>query len=228
MLPTSCTGICSWASTRIKLTIRNSKEDLRRSWKEFCPRQAWWQGARKGKWGAEVPPKRGDTSIRHHKSITKQNSSLPAKRWTKRARPPGRQPRFYWKRIISKSKKGSSEFYTLTEKGEELADLMGADEEDSLILINDLKLIGIEAPFLQKTIVRAFRSKASGWKPWESEKRWSRKWMFWGKHHWVIQEWSQDIFAASWLTTLFHDLFLAILTIHLLWCFLPWIVFSRV
>ena len=48
------------------------------------------------------------------------------------------------KKIISKSKKGSSEFYTLTEKGEELADLMGADEEDSRILINDLKLIGIE------------------------------------------------------------------------------------
>ena len=65
------------------------------------------------------------------------------------------------KKIISKSKKGSSEFYTLTEKGEELADLMGADEEDSRILINDLKLIGIEAAFMQKAIVRAFRSKAS-------------------------------------------------------------------
>ena len=65
------------------------------------------------------------------------------------------------KKIISKSKKGSSEFYTLTEKGEELADLMGADEEDSWILINDLKLIGIEAAFMQKAIVRAFRSKAS-------------------------------------------------------------------
>ena len=46
------------------------------------------------------------------------------------------------KKIISKSKKGSSEFYTLTEKGEELADLMGADEEECRILINDLKLIG--------------------------------------------------------------------------------------
>ena len=65
------------------------------------------------------------------------------------------------KKIISKSKKGSSEFYTLIEKGEELADLMGADEEDSRILINDLKLIGIEAAFMQKAIVRAFRSKAS-------------------------------------------------------------------
>ena len=60
-----------------------------------------------------------------------------------------------------KSTKGSSEVYTLTEKGEELADLMGADEEDSWILINDLKLIGIEAAFMQKAIVRAFRSKAS-------------------------------------------------------------------
>ena len=50
----------------------------------------------------------------------------------------------------------------------------------------------------------------------EIEKRWSRKCMFWGKPHWMIQECSQDIFAASWLITLFHDLFLAILTIHLL------------
>ena len=57
--------------------------------------------------------------------------------------------------------KGSSEFYTLTEKGEELADLMRADEEDSRILINDLKLIGIEPAFMQKSIVRAVRSKAS-------------------------------------------------------------------
>merc|ERR1711902_429359 len=57
------------------------------------------------------------------------------------------------KKIISKSKKGSSEFYTLTEKGEELADLMGADEEESRILINDLKLIGIEAAFMQKAII---------------------------------------------------------------------------
>ena len=39
--------------------------------------------------------------------------------------------------------------------------MMGADEEDSRILINDLKLIGIEAAFMQKAIVRAFRSKAS-------------------------------------------------------------------
>ena len=46
-------------------------------------------------------------------------------------------------------------------KGEELADLMGANEEDSRILINDLKLIGIKAVFMQKAIVRAFRSKAS-------------------------------------------------------------------
>ena len=38
---------------------------------------------------------------------------------------------------------------------------MGADEEDSRILINDLKLIGIKAVFMQKAIVRAFRSKAS-------------------------------------------------------------------
>ena len=39
--------------------------------------------------------------------------------------------------------------------------MMGADEEDSRILINDLKLIGIEPAFMQKAIVRAFRSKAS-------------------------------------------------------------------
>ena len=38
---------------------------------------------------------------------------------------------------------------------------MEAGEEDSRILINDLKLIGIEAAFMQKAIVRAFRSKAS-------------------------------------------------------------------
>ena len=38
--------------------------------------------------------------------------------------------------------------------------MAGADE-DSKILINDLKLIGIEAVFMQKAIVRAFRSKAS-------------------------------------------------------------------
>ena len=38
---------------------------------------------------------------------------------------------------------------------------MGADEEESRILINDLKLIGIEPAFMQKAIVRAFRSKAS-------------------------------------------------------------------
>ena len=38
---------------------------------------------------------------------------------------------------------------------------MGADEEDSRIPINDLKLIGIKAAFMQKSIVRAFRSKAS-------------------------------------------------------------------
>ena len=38
--------------------------------------------------------------------------------------------------------------------------MAGADE-DSKILINDLKLIGIKAAFMQKSIVRAFRSKAS-------------------------------------------------------------------
>ena len=38
---------------------------------------------------------------------------------------------------------------------------MGADEEDSRNLINDLKLIGIEAASMQKAILRAFRSKAS-------------------------------------------------------------------
>ena len=38
---------------------------------------------------------------------------------------------------------------------------MGADEEDSRILINDLKSIGIKAVFMQKAIVRAFRSNAS-------------------------------------------------------------------
>ena len=38
---------------------------------------------------------------------------------------------------------------------------MGSDEEDSRILINDLKIIGIKAVFMQKAIVRAFRLKAS-------------------------------------------------------------------
>ena len=38
---------------------------------------------------------------------------------------------------------------------------MGADDKDSRIRINDLKSIEIEALFMQKAIVRAFRSKAS-------------------------------------------------------------------